>query len=134
MKAGKKYLLIFIAIAIAVFLFTQYPSLNIENFESEGISWWVWLLIALLGIPIVLLVIQMITYNNQKEEFWETSRKMNDNMAAWNSKERARRANHQAYMAEIDKQMEAKKAREAQGGARNRQNKRRTKSKRRSAK
>ena len=133
MKGGKIYLLIFIAIAIAVFLFTQHPSLNIENFESEGISWWVWVLIALAGIPIVFFVIQMINNQNQKEELREFGTQMKENRAAWNSKERARKANHEASTAQIESILsERRQQREAAAGGGAKKN--RTKSKHRSAK
>jgi uncharacterized membrane protein len=98
MKGGKIYLVIFIAIAIAVFLFTQYPSLNIENFESEGISWWVWLLIFFVVAPIVLFVIQVIFLIPEEQK-------------------------HQANMAELSKKM--KENTSSWGGARNRNNKHR---------
>jgi predicted permease len=90
MKKSEKilqYVLIFIAIAVAVFVFIHYRQITVENFESSGISWWVWVLIALVVIPIVAFIIQLFLYmpDYQKHQanMAEIAKKMKENTSSW---------------------------------------------------
>ena len=69
MKVGKKnlrYALIFLAIVVALYIFTQRQQLSLENFESSGISWWVWVLIVI-GVIALLNVISFFVFFNSDE-------------------------------------------------------------------
>ena len=69
MKFGKKnlrYALIFLAIVVALYIFTQRQQLNVESFASSGISWWVWVLIVI-GVIALLNVISFVMFFNSDE-------------------------------------------------------------------
>jgi predicted ferric reductase len=69
MKVGKKnlrYALIFLAIVVALYIFTQGPQLNVESFASSGTSWWVWVLVVL-GIFIFLNFLSFLSMNAEGE-------------------------------------------------------------------
>jgi len=119
MKATEKilrYILVFIIIAVVVYIFTERRSLKIENFESSGMSWWVWLIIVLVGIIIMLVVMRMMNTQKQKQEISNTFRRMNENKARRNATEKRVKANQEAYRAELD-------AAQQEGGVRSSTNK-----------
>ena len=67
MKIAKKnlrYALIFLAIVVALYIFTQVPQLSLENFKSSGTSWWVWVLVVI-GVLIFLNFLAMLAMNEE---------------------------------------------------------------------
>jgi len=69
MKFGKKiipYVLIFLAVVVALYIFTQRQQLSLENFESSGLSWWMWGLIVI-GIIVLLNIISFVVFIKSDE-------------------------------------------------------------------
>ena len=68
MKFGKKnlpYALIFLAIVVALFMYTTNSSLTLENFASCDLSWWQWILVVLGVVQVINILITIFVMSQQ---------------------------------------------------------------------